>query len=419
MLIAGCGGSAGGGSGSGGSGGGNSSTTVTFTITGGTPTAVASKVESGSFAAATLTAGNLTLSLPSGTTSFAVAYVCPPVSVNASPPYQQTPQNVVEASTLDGTSFSVSCSAASSTGATGMLTGSVDASAISGTSFVDILAQNGATSSSGSLGAASGNFSFAAPTGTDRVEVVAFNTALSGFVESFSMVAAKNLSSQAVPGTLNGGNTVVLGAADQAPLEPITYNSVPAGFSAPTTLVDYEFGGNGGFPIANAVTTAYPAVPAAAMENGDYYSFTAYAMGASGEVLVETTSTSGGPIYFTFPPAWTYAGPVAAKWLSFEMAYTGFSGTANVCDEVSMDWSTSSSAQNIVSVLATENYLNGSTTVSIPDLSGLAGFAAAPPSGTAVVWGATVLQGNSSCLQPPPLNATVKVVTDTGFYTSP
>jgi hypothetical protein len=156
------------------------------------------------------------------------------------------------------------------------------------------------------------------------------------------------------------------------------------------------------------------------MESGDYYYFTAYAYSGSEEVLVDTRSTSGGPISFTFPPAWTYAGPAAAKWLSFDIAYTGFSGTTGVCDDVSMNWKTSSTAYNVVSLIATGNYLNGSTTMAIPDLSGLPGFVAAPASGTGAGWEALLLQGASSpCLLPIPINSTTKTVYTSGTYTVP
>jgi len=417
MLIAGCGGSGSNG-GSGGSGGGNNSTTVTVAFTNGTPTAVATKIGTGAFTAAALSGDSLTLSLPSGTTNFAVAYVCPPVTVTASRTYQETNQNFVEASTLDGTSFSWSCGTASSTGATGTLTASVDASAISGAGYMDILAQNGARQSDNPLNPPGGSFSFAAPTGTDRVEVVVYDVDQTSYGLVYSLVAAKNFSDVPVPGALNGGNTVVLGSADAVTLEPITYNGVPSGFSTPITLVEY-YVNNGAFLISNGITSAYPAVPAVATESGDYYYFSAYAYSGSEEVVVDTASTSGGPLSVTFPPAWTYAGPAAAKWLSFDITYTGFSGTTGVCDDVGMNWMTSSTAYNLVSLTATENYLNGSTTVAIPDLSGLPGFVAAPTSGTEVGWGTSILQETSSCLLPYPSNSTAKIVSTGGTYTAP
>jgi len=417
MLMAGCGGSSGGGTGTGGTGGGNNSTTVTVTFTGATPSAVATKVGSGSFTAATLTGGNLTLSLPSGTTNFGVAYVCPPFAVTS---YQETVQSIVEASTLDGTSFSVSCGTASNTSATGTLTGTLDASAISGVSYVGIFANNGPNSGGMDRGpiygnSASGSFSFPAPTGVDRVWMLAFGP-VGG---TTGLLAAKNFSSQTVPGALNGGNTVVLGAADQTTLEPITYNSVPAGYSAPEVDAGYNTAGGAGFLITSGSIAEYQALPAGAMESGDYYSFSAFSQSGSGEVVVDSTATSGGPLSVTFPSAWTYAGPAAAKWPSFDIEYTGFSGTTGVCDGLNVNWYASSTVWDVVTLTATGNYLNGSTTVAIPDLSGLPGFVAAPASGTGVGWGASVSQGTSTCIPPTPLNSTTKMVISGGRYTVP
>jgi hypothetical protein len=432
VLMAGCGGSSSGGSSSGGSGGGGgeNSTTVTFTITNGTPTAVATKIGSGAFTAATLTGNKLTLSLPSGTTNFAVAYVCQPSNSAVT----ETNEYVVEASTLDGTSFSESCrGTTSSTGATGTLTGTVDASAISGVQYVYLYAQNSTAGTSDGGTIPNGSFSFAAPEGTDRVEVVEYDSTQSGNAETISMVAAKNFTGVSVPGVLNGGNPVEFGTSDAATSEPITYNNVPSGFSSsgfstPTTFAFYYMG-DGAFAIAYNATTAYPAMPAGAMESGDYYSFQSSIQGANAgatngyaSVNVETTSTTSGPVAFTFPPAWSYAGPAAAKWPSFNFAYTGFSGAAaaDVCDEVFTTWYPSSTATNYVEVDASGNYLAGSTTVAIPDLSSVTGFVAAPASNTKVSWGADVLQLEHPCFQPSSVfNSTWKWVETGGTYTAP
>jgi hypothetical protein len=329
---------------------------------------------------------------------------------------------VFEASTLDGTSFSESCPTASSTGATETLTGSVDASAISGTSFLNISAQNGAALEEGYINVPSGSFSFAAPTGTDRVMALAYNSVLNGSEETFSLVGAQNFSSQTVPGTLNGGATVVMGTADQTTQEPITYNSVPSGYGAPTTFAGYMMGDGQGILTADDATTGYPALPAGAMESGDYYTLTATASSTSNsleEVGVTTSLASAAPVTFTFPPAWSYAGPAAATWPSFDLSYAGFSGKTGVCDAVAMVWLPSVTAENTIEVTATGNYLNGSTTVAIPDLSGLTGFFAPPASGMVVFWSAGISHGSVLCFQPLPLNGTLKAVSNSGSYTAP
>ena len=137
ILLAGCGSGSGNTTGGGvGGGGGNNPTTVTFTVTGGTPTAVATQIGSGAFTSATLSGGSLTLSVPSGTTNFAVAFVCPPLT-SYTPP--ETEQYVYEASTLDGTSFSEWCLGGSSNEATGTLTGAVDASRSPGLRMLEFM----------------------------------------------------------------------------------------------------------------------------------------------------------------------------------------------------------------------------------------------------------------------------------------
>jgi len=424
ILIAGCGGS-----GSGGSGGGNGSTNVTFTITGGTPTDVATRVGSGAFTAATLTSGSLTLSLPSGTTNFAVAFVCPPeafTTVLPAPPTLTT-EIVYEASTLDGTSYSESCTSSGFSTSSGSLTMSVDASAVPGASYLEAFAQQNGTAGIGSAtydnpSGPSGSFSLLAPTGSNQVEVVAYNS-LPNFINN--VVAAKNFSNQTVPGALNGGNTVVLGAADETTPEPLTYQNVLSGYGAPSTEVSYNLGGSGEFTIAESATSEYPALPSGAVENGDYYVFVASSSIAStsnssgGQVYVYTASATGGPESITFPAAWTYGGPTPAALPSFDLSYAGFSGKTDVFDWASISWSGSSTVEYLVQVVATGNYLNGSTTLAIPDLSGGTGFLSAPASGTDVIWEADISQGNFPSLQPLPLNGTVKAVSTLGTYVVP
>jgi hypothetical protein len=416
VLLVGCGGSSG--------SGGNGPTTVTFAITG-APTAVATQIGSGTFTAATLSGNSLTMSVPEGTTNFAVAYVCPGYSDGYFVEFEEI---VVEASTKDGTSFSENCPTNFSPGAAGTLTGSVDASAISGASLLNVIAIGSTYGVGESYGSLDTSFSFSAPEGSDRVEVAAYENVVNGYNESSNLLAAKNFSDVTVPGALNGGNTVVLGASDQVTDEPITYNNVPAGFESPATLVDYMVGNVGGFMIANAASNTYPALPASAAESGDYYYFGSFTTGpGSGatnglsEVAVETTSTTGAPISFSFPSAWNYAGPTAATLPSFEFAYSGFSSTANVCDQADIIWAVpNSDAEDIILVSASNNYLAGSTTLAIPDLTSLTGFLSAPPSQTEILWEAYLDQLNYPCFQPSsPAEATAKIVYNAGNYTTP
>src|SRR5215469_4779056 len=266
-LIAGCG------SGSGGSsaGGGNSSpTTVSITITG--ATAVATKIGSGTFSAATPDSnGKLDFSIPSGTSNFAVAYVCFGYVYGA---HTQIIQFVVEASTADTTALIEDCPnhpdlSIAPPPPPPTLTGSVDFSAFPAASPAYVVAQNGDGdwSTSRPIPANNGSFSDSAPVGSDRVEVEVIDS------HSEGPVAVRNFDNQTVPGSLNGGNTVVLGPADATTLETITFNGVPSGYTVcgndfrstnstgcqnnDISYVDYMMGGIYGFRVTGPGATQY------------------------------------------------------------------------------------------------------------------------------------------------------------------
>lgn len=419
-CIAGCGGgSSGGGSSTG--GGGSTATPVTFAFRGTAPAAVAAKVGSAAFTAQTLHAGTLTLSIPSGTTSFAVAFMCPPVTVTSGgvPIGQIARESVIEASTADGTSFTEACAATLSSTQTGTLTASVDASAIAGASFLSLNAQAGDSGASASTGTPAGSFSFAAPAGSDRVEALAFSGVSQGAAQSFSLVAAKNFNSQAVPGALNGGNPVVLGAADQTTTAAITYNDVPPGFAAPSTIALYQMAGGGAFLISDAATNQYPVLPPGAVESGDSYAFDSLALNGLQGVSSLVYASAGGPVSFTFPAPWTYAGPTPAALPTLDFTYTGFAGKSGVSEAADINWSTGTNSQNIVSTVATASSQGTATALAIPDLSGITGFLAKPPSGTQVVWVGEISQNSWGALQTAPANATASIVQNGGVYTVP
>ena len=424
-LLAGCGGSSNtngssGGSG-GGSGGGGNPTTVTITFKGPAPAAVAARIGTGAFVAQTLSSSVLSLSIPSGTSNFAVAFVCPPLPVTSGGAQigQTVEESVIEASTADGTAFTQTCPTSSPTGTTGILTGSVDASAIAGVSFLNIDAQSGDLSASVYSGSSTANFSFSAPAGNDRVDVLAYNSVLQGTAETFSLVGIRNFSSQTVPGILNAGNTVVLSSADQIILEPITYGNVPSGFSAPSTLALYQTAGGGGFVLANAATSQYPAVPTGAIQTGDLYGFLATARNNSQAVAAYLYASAGGSVSFTFPAPWSYGGPTPAALPTFDFTYSGFSGKSGVSQGAAIAWSTGTSSESVLSIAATTNYQGASTSLTIPDLSGISGFLAAPKSGTAVAWSALIAQSSGSALQTSSSNAASMVVQNSGAYTLP
>lgn len=422
ILVAavGCGGSGGGGgAGTGGEGGSSQSTTVTFTFNGPAPTVVAAKIGSGAFSAQNLSSGTLTLTIPGGTNNFVVAYACPAQVGNTSHTELLANQFVVEASTADGDAYAGSCPTyVQPQFQMGTLTASVDGSAIPRATEVEVAAANGA--SYNYLGGSPvSSLSLGAPLGTDRVEVLAYSYPAAGL----TLLAARNFNNQAVPGALNGGSTVVLGAADQVTTPGITYNNVPAGFTSPYTNVDFELEGTDDLAIARGAADQYPTLPASAVESGDYYLFSAVARNNNEFVLGGVTSTSGGPISFTFPAPWSYAGPAPAALPGFSFAYTGFTSKTGALDWATINWMTGSTTTtytlNYFEMAATANYLNGATSLAFPDLSGLSGFLVAPSSGTAVNWTATIGQYSYVPFETLPPNATWTAVQNVGTYTVP
>jgi hypothetical protein len=422
VLAAGCGGGSGGGSTG---GGGIPPTTVTFSFIGSAPTTVAARIGSGAYEAQTLTSAELTLSIPNGTKDFAVAFVCPPwpQTVGGVQVGKLTEQTVVQKTVSDGTSFTWSCLPQPATGSTGTFTGSVDASALPGVSYMSIQAANATMMLGTNLNSLKSDFSFSAPAGSDRVEVLAYaQNPLGTSPVSSSLMAAKTYDSQVVPGVLNGGNPVGLGSADQTTAQPITYQNVPSGYAAPTTHVLFGMGEQAGaFIVADGATSAYPLLPAGAVRNGDSYSLiaTAYQDSVLGlpigpAVMVNTTSKTGGPMTFSFPAPWTYSGPVPAALPSFDLTYSGFAGNAGVNRQGGLARTTLNGGTNtnLFSVSTSASYQGGSTTIALPDLSGVSGFLPAPASGTTASWIAGVFQYDAS-------TATGSAVESSGTYTVP
>ena len=207
-CLAGCGGSSGGGSTG---GGGGSSTTVTYTFTGATPTAVATKVGSGEYTQATLASGKLSISLPSGTANYSIAWVCPPPPMSSPPAIDES---VIEASVQDGTSFSLYCPDSNAT--TGTATVQVDASAIAGGELIAV--QGGIEDDTGGPFQLwqSGTVNLSGQMAAGTYDVFVYVEDVAG-----DLLAVKILPNQTIPGALNGGNTLVFEASDlTAPQTP-------------------------------------------------------------------------------------------------------------------------------------------------------------------------------------------------------
>ncbi len=417
LMTAGCGGGSGTTSGGGGGGGGNPPTTVTFTFRGPTaPAAAAVQIGSGPFALQTVSSGQLSLSVPNGTKNFAVAYVCPSFDPGGGNVVRNF-EFLYEASTDDGTSFSPTpCPHFAAADQPGTLTGSVDASAIPGVTEVRLYALNGTVFVESSVAPA--NISLSAQTGTNRVGVLAYKATQTSNYGNLDLAAARLFSSQTIPGQLNGGNPVVLGASDATTPQAITYSGVPSGFSTPSTAVLGSTGA-GEFIVTSTATSTYPALPAAAMASGDFYDLRSTSSSGGQMMGVQMTMSSANPVTIAFPAPWAYAGPPAAKLPTFNFDYQGFAGKSGVIQTALITWLSGSTTEFWYQVSASARYQNGATAIAMPDLSGLAGFLALPASGTNMVWSAEIDQQNVAPFQALGPNTTILSVQDVGSYTMP
>jgi len=263
------------------------------------------------------------------------------------------------------------------------------------------------------------SFSFSAVKGSDRVLVLAYDAVFSppAATGSTTLAAVKNFDNQQVPGSLNGGNPVVLTPSDETTSAPITYGSLPSGFSSQGTTANLLVSGET-IVLAVPATSQYPVLPSGAIENGDAYSIKTIASNGSEVTSIAKTLTAAGPVAFNYPAVWSYSGPVPSSTPTFNVSYSGFSGNNRLDYRTSWTW-TAGGVHNYANVYATANYLNGGTSITWPDISAVTGFLSLPVSGTYVNWSAgitqTIYDSNPASIS----NATVTSVANEGVYQIP
>lgn len=411
ILISGCGGS--------------SSTppppqgsTVTVTFGTATPSAVATQTGNAAFTQASLTGNTVSLVLPAGATNYAIAYICP--SSNGS-----ITETVLEATVQDGVSFTRNCP----TGVLGIpggaaANGAVDASPVPGATQVRISGKGGVSP----MVAVSGSFSVTLPPGMQDVALQALDANL-------NVLAVKMEPAQTIPGTLNGGNTILFGPADLITRQTCTLTNLASTFLG-GPFVQYKTV-NGTVFALNSVSsngvTSYAVVPAAATQSGDSYLFAGLANTVStpGQPVTpiqildieQRTTSGGGPVTLALPAPWSFPGPQPATFPTFTFNYAGFpQGLNTVAEQAEISWSTASSTRNSISITASANFLNGAVTLAIPDLSSISGFPGAAPSGTTVNWIADISASTAheaAVFATPPVNVSTALVQNSGTYTQP
>jgi hypothetical protein len=388
-LIVGCGGggsttggTGGGGNGGSGGSGGDQSTTVTVQFTGGpTPTLAAVKVGSGNYTAQTISSnGTLTITLPAGTTTYSVAYLCPP-DTQFSPPL--TVESILSSSTQDSTLSYGNCPGVdSSTKFVGSMTGSVDASAFPDAEFVEFVTLAGQQQSAG-WDTVADTFQVGALAQTNRVVIGLYDSTMT------HLLAIKNLDNQTANAALNSRNPIVFSSSD-APTNQaaITVANLPDGYSTPW---GQAFAIDNGFFLAQGELTQYPQLPNGILESGDFYSINLSSTVFAGEgqlgVGALAFPASGEPVTLTFPAPWSLSAmvtPAALPTLNFN--YTGYAGKTGVIYEANIGWNPTSETENEILITANQNYLGSATTYPVPDLSSVSGFLTPPASGTNVYW---------------------------------
>jgi hypothetical protein len=214
---------------------------------------------------------------------------------------------------------------------------------------------------------------------------------------SNNILAVKILRSQAVPGALNGGNTIVFGPNDVVTHQPVTVNNLPAGFNLTVPSV-FQTQNGLSLEIGFNASNQFLVVPAASTQPGDSYVIQSLASTptSSSSVFASQMITNAAPVTLTLPAPWLYSGPQASAFPAFTFNYSGFNGNSNLFNQASLFWVTGGGGFSTIEVDATSSFQNGGTTVTIPDLTSISGFLATAPSGTIVRWTATILSGSQS-----------------------
>ena len=383
------------------------------------PVTVASRVGNGNWVATSVAGNTATLSLPSGTTTFGVAYVCPFDYNNV------VNEFIFEASLSDGAAYTVECPNVVTRGAFSNVILSGDVAAIPGATYASIASQLApwniwSTSFT--------NVQMQFPNGNNDIAVSA-NTG-----SSYLPSAIKIIRNQAVPGAINGGNPITLAPTDETTSETVTMPTPPAGFQINPSVAAYyvttnsariDLGGN------NSGASTYAVVPTSESQPGDHYEFSAEAdstgyVQQQGEYLLQfltasEESTAPGAVAFAWPTPLTPNVPTAAALPTFQIVYPGgFSGSTQVSSTAQISWLDSNVINyQRVSMTATSAYLNGSTSLSIPDLSSIPGFIVPATSGTQVGWDEIVTGGTYPSFSVAPLNGSETTTSARGLYTVP
>ena len=375
-------------------------TPVALTVVGGPAVAAAAQVNGGTWKALTLSGGSGTFDVPSPTSSYAVAVLCPVVSSNQL-------EVIIQATAADTPSSTVPCPVTT----TVPLVVNYNVSVLGASAQVSVGSMSGGGYWSGGVGAA--NLPAVAP-GVQDIAVAAYP--ITPNVSAVAVEVDRGVDVTGAPVTVP-----TMTAADAAGTAPITVDNIPAGFTNTITAYYVTAGGTAVGINGNNVAS-YALVAATVVAAGDYYAVTAEALDASTTHAVGVVHSSSTPqsLTLSLPPPLSYAGPTAAARPTFATTYSGFSGSGTTSLTGILSWTAAGVNDGIV---VTTNYTGNSGQVTVPDLSSVPGFLAPPASGTSVSWGALVSWQSSPYLvliaPLPPNDEAAQFAIATGTYLEP
>ena len=197
MALCAIGCSSGGNAPGGGNGGGGGGTPVTVNFINGTPLAFATQAGTPGFVSAA-PSNQVTFTVPSGTTKYAFAALCPQHTVFDGEVFEGiNPEIVLEATIQDGTTWTEDCQVSNTQN--GSVSGTVNTT-ISGTSIIFVFIRNGRLDIL-TTPPSSATFNGTAQIGMDDIGVVSLDA-------SNNTIGVKIVRSQTVPGAISPINLV-------------------------------------------------------------------------------------------------------------------------------------------------------------------------------------------------------------------
>jgi hypothetical protein len=355
---------------------GATGTTVTASFSGATlPSAVAYQAgTTGGFQQLTLSGSSVSFTMPTETNAYSFAYICPTfVAGNA-----YSNESIIQATTTDVTSLSLACPSLS-----GNISATFDVSAIPGaasTLLYEAYWGNqmfGTSGVQGLLGVPIGNF--------DVALVAMGNNAALGIQIQRGVNVTSSTSIAFPPMT----------AADELGSAPASITNVPSGATAGFETA-YQTSGGLSAILPVSYTTGlpqltYPTVPTSQSQSGDFYLIQAGAILADGQLpsgsptAIVSSNTASAVMAALPSPLSSSTAPVAAAFPTFNVNVGGFTVAGTVVYSSWTQFQTHSTVYNTYTYV-TQTWLGTNTTFTVPDLSTLAGFAPAPPSGGLEFW---------------------------------